>query len=312
MWQILPLLGVVALIVILLQQEILNSVSQSLTDMALAFNLDFYRVLYSRIEFMNLGFVNLMYLIALPLVLLLDKRMRSIAIAFLFTSITYLFLASKAIRFAFYYHHIFVLTQLIFIGCIIYLVTTRCRNITLLQMGALGLILCLAVFAPSADLAFKQDFSLGDTQNAAKYLKENLGTHEKVMIFSFKHSIVYLYSDRIPVLGTSLTKDPQELESVKQEIAEKGFYNFLMKNNITYLLGDERDIQFSKLSYLFVQDEVGDARTDIILQKMGEDQDRTEVKQAFREYRPDLFFEETDYRGRIQIYKVVNPDSNGS
>lgn len=290
-------------------QDFFRIINDFLTDSTIAFNIDFYDILIQRIRMMSSELLTFTFIIGLIMISSLNKNNAKILWALLFSSIFFFFTASKSIRFAIYYNHIFVLTQLFFSGFLFYFLINNQKSNYKLKIIIISTLLFFSISNNLNNIKniYKENFFLNQINEIADYINNNTDKNSKILIFSTKYNTLYLYTHKPYIFAGNISQDANEIKDIKEEIKKFGFVNTFKKYDIKYLIGNEDDLDFNKLLYLF-SDEADFLfdRSNVILTKLDLQNIDNKQKIIYDKYRPDQYFKLVEIIGATKIYEITD------
>ncbi len=309
-WLFLGLAGwLAALFWFAYQDDILKLPALFLTDKKLLFDFQFYQILLKRFKQINLDFLYYSAPAAVLFWPFLPRRQRLYLRAFFFSSLLFFVLSSKSIRFAIYYNHIFVLTNILLLAGWLYLFVYSVK-IKKSFKAALIVLLLIIVFQTAFGkifVVYKPNFYLAPIAKISRFIKSKTAPTDKILAFSSKYKTAFLYSGRPVILVSDIISDQQVLTQLRKEINDYGFKQAMASHQIKFLLANKDDKDFSQLTYLFSPDLKPEMplRTEKILEKLKPFQPAKNKRlEHFWLYRPDKYFSLAAEFAPTRIYAI--------
>jgi len=286
-----------------------NLIPEFLSSGGLLFNWEFYGVLFKRILLASPSFINIFMPIVLFTSFIFYAMKRKYFLSFFISGMVYFIIASKSIRYAIYYNHIFVvLLTLLFVFFIQFILKiNRNDKFTVLTIFVLSLILIFN-FSDDNKEVFEPHPKLAYFESLIEFIENNTKLDDKILITESEFIPLYLYKPRAYILITGIKNTPDEnyLSNIKEEIRIKGFYNVLAGYNVTYLITSTYDNNLNNLIYLFDPELNQDifVRENLILYSLGQSTNKEIINNS--EYDPSKYFKLIEKNGRYVIYKLTN------
>jgi len=306
----------VILLAMVLEKYFLSLSDQFLTDSRLVLISDFYTVLLSRISFMSIPTVTLLFIVALVLCWMLPRNKLKILFSFFLTSLVFLILASKSIRFAWYYNHFFILTIFLFVAGLFYQIEKRFSSHRYLKILLIvGLVIISSLHLnPNPSYVLESRLSKENIQRFIKIVDEKTDVNGKILNFASIYRIFYFYANR-PIVSLGSIKNPGQLQQIRNDIKELGFYEAMQTYDIHLMIDTSGQDNLISLAYLFTEDtnQIATERTDLILAKLYDDVEYYDnsVQEIYKEIDLRQYFKEIGKFEDVVIYEIIpGPDKS--
>lgn len=298
------------------QSTFLKLAPKFLTDSELLFNPNLYKQLFSRIQFINLPILNFFFWPSIMILFFTKGIMRKYLLALASGSAVFMILASKSINFHWYYNHIFIITCITFIVGFIYLILysipkTKFRFAIYAGIFLLFVIIAIPSYStPDRINLYRVDALARNMKYMSEYILERSTPEEKHLRLSSTYTMFYLYTGQ-PFRSLN-GLEGEELEKIRRDIKEKGFYKAFTDLNFHYLVawqGEVDDDDLINILYLFTDEVEPQAydRTEIILSRLEgrslEYKNKTQI--LYEKYDPQQYFEKEEIVDGITIFKIV-------
>lgn len=284
--------------------------TQFLTDAELILNFDFYSVLIERIRLMSISFVDLLFICSIPLTLRLRRKKTFLLLSMLFSSLIYLVLASKSIRFAWYYNHFFILTIFTFFASFIYQLENRIlfKTYTSPILTVCIISIVLFQFGVKPTSVFETKLNHSQINLLVKTIESKTGFNSKLIYLSSEYKVFYLYTKKpfVPISSMTSTAD---LAKIRKEIDNYGFYKAMNNHGVSLLIDKEQQDNFISLTYLFSDefDKTSTERTNLILTKLDEEIEYYDepIREDYQRVMPQQYFKQLKTVNGVAIYEIV-------
>ncbi|USN53987.1 MAG: glycosyltransferase family 39 protein [Candidatus Nomurabacteria bacterium] len=285
-----------------------------LTDTSLLLNVDFYLQLFDRVRYMSTPFISFVFFISLGTFWFLPRKKFYILLTFFFTSFIFLILASKSIRFAWYYNHIFVLTMVLFVGGVLYQIE---KNLVLSKKSTIAtftlILLTMGLtLNPTPEYFLQSKLSQLEVQAIRDVILKNSDANSKAMTYSSEYRVLYLYTHQ-PFVQLSAISNQAELESLRKDISDLGFPGAMEKYHLSTFIDTKGQNNFISLLYLFTDstDKIATDRSDLILSKLYEDVEYYDENEENLNTKidPSKYFQAIGSVQGVSVYEIIDPPS---
>ncbi|PIS42836.1 MAG: hypothetical protein COT24_01415, partial [Candidatus Kerfeldbacteria bacterium CG08_land_8_20_14_0_20_40_16] len=305
----------VILLTVILQKYFLSLSDQFLTDSRLILISDFYTVLLSRICFMSIPTVMLLFIIALVLCWTLPRNKLKILFSFFLASLVFLVMASKSIRFAWYYNHFFILTIFLFVAGLFYQIEKQLSCHRYLKVLLIAIILAASSLHlyPKPAYVLENKLTQDHIQQLISIIEENTNNGSKILIYASEYRTLFLYNNKL-YLQLGAQNDPAIVQKIKNDIKELGFYEAMNKYNINLMVDKRYQDNFISLTSLFSEDIDQDAynRTKIIQSKLFKNKNNydEDTRNLYNELNIKRYFKNIGSVQDVAIYKIIESSSS--
>jgi hypothetical protein len=207
-------------------------------------------------------YLGLIFMIGL--LFIKNKKIKLVSYSFLVTSIIYLVLTSKVLFFHEYYHHVMVITFILFASCVYFFTRINKLRVFVTSLFIVGLLLTVPA---GIDLVNKKlSVQRTDILQVGEYLKENMDEEDffimeervptSLSIYSEKKSIFEVYS--FPYnkeLTYSIREDFNESNNLSEVMKKHKLKYYVTKgekttskNGLIYLFYDKFDVKVNEYS----------------------------------------------------------------
>lgn len=290
--------------------------SNFLTDTNLLLQFDFYKLLLERIERMSGGWVTGILILSIFFIVTTKRGIKGLPIiASLFGgSIIYFVVASKSIRFALYYNHIFTILFIFCITAMFHILVTRTRLMKFQKAVIVGVMLTLVTiyFTKFEESIFKGNREMQNIKQVAHYIETTTSPNEKVLRLTSKLNTLYLYSNRPMILLSGIPTGSEYLTKLRKDISTIGFYQTMQNNNIRFLVSYNYEMDLSRILYIFTEQTDSNAydRSLLIANDLNESIPLSFTDEFYHHVNPEQYFQLEREFGNIHIYRIVEQKPN--
>jgi len=304
--------GVTALMILLPSYKGLGE--QFITDFDLLFHSGLYKDLITRMRTVSSPLLDSLFILSIPIFFVLPRKNQYFLFSFLATSVLFLVVASKSIRFAAYYNHVFILTEAIFATGLIYFLEKlfRLRKINYYYPFLILFIIALLLSHPKPIKVLDNQLSKYQINYLNNIISQHSEEGDKILRVTSRHKVFDLYTG-IPSVQIAAITETQTLNKLRNNIQEIGFYESMNKNNIKLMIAGNHE-NFQSLLYLFT-DEINKTITDRSSLIRSDLDDNFEYYDApmdeiYEEINPKQYFKPIGYAyyakdSAVVIYEII-------